>query len=129
MADSGLGTMLRFLRERTRLKLREVSQLSEVDHAYIYRLETGEKDSPSEEILNKILKVLKPTDRERQMTELLVRRPNTDPELVTYVLADESIGFDVFEGAAVMAFRGAARPDMAKLISRVKRILEEDEDG
>ena len=120
--------MLRFLRERTRLNLREVSQLAEVDHAYIYRLETGEKDSPSQEILNKILKVLKPTDRERQMTELLVRRPNTDPALVTYVLADESIGFDVFEGTSVMAFRGAARPDIAKLVNRVKRILEDEDE-
>lgn len=32
--------------------------LSSVDHAYVYRLETGEKQTPPEDLIEKLLKVL-----------------------------------------------------------------------
>ena len=64
MAQTGLGIALRTLRERRTLSLREVGQLSTVDHAYVHRLETGEKTSPSHELVAKLLKVLKPDERD-----------------------------------------------------------------
>ena len=49
MAQSGLGLLLRKLRETRDLSSRELGQLADIDHTYVYRLETGEKQSPSEE--------------------------------------------------------------------------------
>ena len=51
--ESALGVLLRSLRDGRGLNLRELGLLAEVDHAYIYRLETGAKESPSEEVLSK----------------------------------------------------------------------------
>ena len=54
MQETGLGVLLQHLREKRGLSLRELGQLSGVDHAYIYRLETGEKEAPSEEVVSKL---------------------------------------------------------------------------
>ena len=43
MPESALGFLIRFLREQRGLSLRELGRLAGVDHAYIHRLETGEK--------------------------------------------------------------------------------------
>jgi len=126
MAQSGLGVALRTLRERRTLSLREVSQLSDVDHAYVHRLETGEKTSPSEELVGKLLKVLKPTEREASIVRWLVDHQEADPELVTFALDDDTITIDEYTAAAGSMHRGTKRPDMATLIARVRRILAEE---
>jgi len=38
------------------------------------------------------------------------------------------VTYQVFASVAGAAFRGAVRPDYAKLIARVRRILDEEED-
>ena len=128
MSQTGLGAALRELRERQTLSLREVSQLSSVDHAYVHRLETGEKASPSSELVAKLIKVLKANERDAEVVKWLVDHPETDPELVRYVLADDSIGADVFAAAAGIRHRGTARPDPATLIARIKRAFDEDDE-
>jgi transcriptional regulator with XRE-family HTH domain len=70
MPQTGLGVALKTVRERRTLSLREVSQLSTVDHAYVHRLETGEKTSPSQELVGKLLKVLKPDQRDAATSEM-----------------------------------------------------------
>ena len=107
MSTPALGSVLRALREKRGLSLRELGQLAEVDHAYIHRLETGAKEAPSEEVLGKLARAL---------------------GLAMHVLGDQSVTFDVFAGAASTAFRGSGRPDYKKMIERVRRFLEE-EDG
>ncbi|MHB1678668.1 MAG: helix-turn-helix domain-containing protein [Sulfuriferula sp.] len=126
MALSGLGVALRKLRERRTLSLREMSQLSSVDHAYVHRLETGEKTSPSEELVEKLIKVLKPTEREIGMIKWLVEHPDTDTDLVSFVLDDENVDLEIFTMAAGVRHRGNARPDPATLIARVRRALEDE---
>ena len=61
----------RKLRERRDLSSRELGQLADVDHTYIYRLETGEKQSPSEDVLARLLKVLKAQPREVEMAQYM----------------------------------------------------------
>src|ERR1700693_393204 len=107
MAQTGLGIALRKLRERRTLSLREVSQLSTVDHAYVHRLETGEKTSPSEELVGKLLRVLKPTERETDIVKWLTDHSDADPDLVEYVLDDESINVELFTAAAGVRHRGS----------------------
>lgn len=128
MAQTGLGVALRTLRERRTLSLREMSQLSTVDHAYVYRLETGEKTSPSPELVSKLVKVLKPTERDAEIIKWLVDHPDADPALVEFVMADASVSADVFAAAAGVRHRGTARPDPATLIARIKRAFEDDDE-
>ena len=128
MAQTGLGVALRKLRERRTLSLREVSQLSTVDHAYVHRLETGEKTSPSEELVGKLLRVLKPTERENDIVKWLTDHSEADPDLVEYVLDDESINVELFTAAAGVRHRGSARPDPATLIARIRRAFGDEEE-
>lgn len=128
MPQTGLGVAIKMLRERRTLSLREFGQLSSVDHAYVYRLETGEKTNPSQEMIERLLKVLKPSERDAVVITWLVDHADTDPSLVEFVLQDPSIGIDVFTMAAGVRHRGNVRPDPATLIARIKRALEDDDE-
>lgn len=128
MPETALGTLLRTLREQRQLSPREVARLSEIDHAYIYRLETGEKDSPSDDAIAKLIKGLRPGRREAEMLRYLGAHPSVDPALVKFVMQDESVTFNVFTAVAGAVYRGTARPDYAKMIERMKRMLAEDGD-
>jgi HTH-type transcriptional regulator, competence development regulator len=128
MAQSALGFLLRNLREERGLSLREVAQLADVDHAYVYRLETGDKESPSDEVQSRLLRALKAPKREAEMLRYLAAHPETDAGLVAHVRQDASVTLDEFTSAAGMAFRGTGRPDYATRIDRVRRYLKE-EDG
>ena len=129
MAQSALGTLLRRLREERRLSLRELSQLSEVDHAYIYRLETGEKESPSDDVVGKLIKVLRPSDSVGRILHFLAQAPETDPTLVELIWDDPAIDPELFQSAAGMRFRGNARPDWKKVIQRIRRLRKDMERG
>src|SRR5216683_1200073 len=126
MPQTALGVTLQFLREQRGLSLRELARLSETDHAYIYRLETGDKESPSEEVLTKLARALKAGKREADMLRYLAEHPNVDPGLVAHALADATVTIEEFSSVAGVAFRGTGRPDYPKLIERVRRILLEE---
>ena len=126
MTQSALGLLLQTLREERGLSLREVAQLGDIDHAYVYRLETGAKESPSDDVLSKLIKALKAGKREAEMLRYLAKHAETDPALVAHVLNDKTVTYEIFAAAASAAFRGNVRPDYAKLIERVRRIMEEE---
>ena len=126
MSQTAMGFLLRRLRDRRGLSLREVAQLADVDHAYVHRLETGVKESPSKDVLLKLIRTLKASEREARMLHYLAAHTETDTELVTETLNDPTITYEVFASAASAVFRGNARPDYTKLIERVRRILEEE---
>jgi HTH-type transcriptional regulator, competence development regulator len=126
MAQSALGFLLQRLREQRGLSLRELAQLAGIDHAYIYRLEAGEKESPSEEILTKLGRALKVDKREADILRYLAEHPGVDPGLVAHTLADKTITIEEFSSVAGVAFRGAGRPDYPKRVERVRRILREE---
>ena len=86
MAQPALGFLLQTLREERRLSLRELAQLASVDHAYIYRLETGDKESPSDDVLSKLIRALKVEKREADILRYLAKHTETDAALVQYVL-------------------------------------------
>jgi transcriptional regulator with XRE-family HTH domain len=126
MAQPAFGLLLQRLREERRLSLRELGQLAEIDHAYIYRLENGQKESPSEEALTKLIRALKAPKREAEMLRYLAIHTHVDPSLVEHALTDTTITIEEFSAAAGMAFRGTGRPDHAKLVERIRRILKEE---
>jgi HTH-type transcriptional regulator, competence development regulator len=126
MAQSGLGLLLRRLREARDLSMREVGQLADVDHTYIFRLETGEKQSPSEELLARLLKVLRAKPREVEMAQFMMNN-DVNPAWVDHVLPTDMTA-EMFEMGASMRHRGAGRPDMAAIEARVRRALDDDEE-
>ncbi len=126
MSQTGLGVALKTLRERRTLSVREVGQLATVDHAYVHRLESGEKTNPSADMLQKLLKVLKPGERDGAIVTWLASHSDADPNLVAYVLQDPSIGIEIYSAAAGVRHRGNVRPDPATLIARIKKAFEDD---
>jgi HTH-type transcriptional regulator, competence development regulator len=124
MGISALGVLLSFLREQRGLSLRELGRLAEVDHAYIHRLETGGKEAPSTEVIGKLAKPLQAGKRETGMLLYLATHPETPAELVSLATRDPTITYDVFKGAASMAFRGK-RPNFEQIIQRVRSFMDE----
>lgn len=127
MEQPSFGFLLRRLRDERGLSLREFAQLADVDHAYIYRLETGSKESPSDDVIAKLIRALKAAKREGDMLRYLAEHPDTDTALVSHVMTDPTVTYEIFASAASMAYRGTGRPDYPKLIARVRRILAEEE--
>jgi transcriptional regulator with XRE-family HTH domain len=128
MTETGFGFLLQNLREERGLSLRELARLAGIDHAYIHRLETGAKESPSDDVLNKLIRALKAPRREADMLRYLAAHADADPGLVAHVRQDAAVTFDEFASAAGMVFRGAGRPDYATRIARVRRILSDEDD-
>jgi transcriptional regulator with XRE-family HTH domain len=126
MAQPALGLLLQSLREERGLSLRELAQLGDIDHAYIYRLETGGKEAPSEEALAKLIRALKVGKREADMLRYLAKHTDTDAALVAHVLKDPTVSYEIFASVAGAAFRGTARPDYRKLIERMRKVLDEE---
>lgn len=125
MAQSGLGMLLRKLREARDLSSRELGQLADIDHTYIYRLETGEKQSPSSELMERLLRVLKAKPREVEMSQFMMSN-EVNPDWVEHVLGTD-LTAEMFEMGATMRHRGASRPDMEAIAARVRKALEDDE--
>lgn len=128
MTTTALGTVLRRLREGRGLSLREAGQLSGVDHAYLHRLETGEKEAPSDDIFSKIVRALKPTKRQERVLRFVAGR-NVPLDLVdSSIVDDPAIDLDDVESAAQMSFRGKKPTSTAEwrvLIDRVRKLREE----
>jgi len=125
MDGSALGLLLRFLRDNRGLSLRELGRLAEVDHAYIHRLETGDKEAPSDDVLAKLIKVLKPGKRDAEMAQHLANYATIPSSIVAEVVKDPTITFEEFIGLATMAHRGN-RATFDVNLQRVRRFLAEE---
>ena len=62
MPESALGGLVEGFAGRPRLESERGRAAQRVDHAYIYRLETGAKEAPSDEVINKLILALTPRD-------------------------------------------------------------------
>ena len=128
MPESALGVLLKKMREERGLSFRELGRLAELDHAYIYRLEAGDKEDPSFEALGKLARALKAAKRETDMLKFISQNPKTPVQLVELALQDNTISFSHFAAAAGFAHRGK-KPDFPELIARLKKWEEEDSGG
>lgn len=128
MPESAFGRWLKMLRDNRSLSLREVAQRSEVDHAYIHRLETGAKEAPSDDVINKLANALNPSPREVAILRFLAAQPNVDPELAGFAAADASVTPEEFHMLTTVVNRGA-RSNYAVSLERIRRFMREDADG
>src|SRR5690349_13698470 len=119
------GSALRRFREERTLSLRELATLSGVDHAYIHRLEAGDKTAPSEEVLEKLSRGLKLTMHKRRVLELLIARDVMDPHLFELAL-EVPERFESIKVAATMSFRGArpeSKADWTEKLDQIEELL------
>lgn len=100
------GDVLKECRENRGLSLRELKTLSKIDHAYIHRLETGTKVTPSDEVFNALVRALKVTPRQRDLLNTLQTINGVPTPLFDAMLANENRSILAFETAAKMSFRG-----------------------
>lgn len=125
MPPNGFSAALKKLRERRNLSGRELSLIAKIDHAYESRLESGEKENPSDEAVDKLLRGLKPSERDAQIFRWLAEHPNTNTDWVTYMLDEQSGTIEEFTSGAAMVHRGNV-PAPEKILERVRRILSEE---
>lgn len=123
MAASAIGVLLRKLREKRGLSLRELGILAGLDHAYIYRLETGDKEAPSPDALGKLMRALKPSKRGGEVLHYFIEHPKASAGLAEYALDDPSVTVEEIAVAAGVVYRGPVRQDYKTVIERVRRML------
>ena len=128
MPETALGAWLRGLREDNDLSLRDLGLRSEVDHAYIYRLETGAKEAPSGEVVNKLDGALSRSERDSAILRFLASHPNIDVNIVAFARANRDVTFPEFHMLTTVVNRGT-QPDFSTSLTRIRRILAEDDDG
>src|SRR5580658_5618592 len=112
------GSALRHFREERTLSLRELATLSGVDHAYIHRLESGDKTAPSPDVLEKLARGLKLTAHRRRVLELLAAHGSMDPHLFEAAL-EVPDRYETVRIAAAMSFRGARPESKAEWIEKL----------
>jgi transcriptional regulator with XRE-family HTH domain len=132
MAVTAFGVLLRRLREGRGLSLREVSQLAAVDHAYVHRLETGEKEAPSDDALVRLFRALKPTKRQEHILRFVVGRDVPKDLVDSSIVDDPGVTLEDFESAAQISFRGKKPSGVAEwrtAIEKVRKLREDLEAG
>ena len=120
------GSLLKHYREAQELSLRELATRSEVDHAYIHRLETGSKTTPSADVVDRLIKKLGVDKRVGSVMRLLAGR-EADDILVELTLEEPRWPLEVFEAAMQASFRGtrpATKDAWRKKLTQIKGILE-----
>jgi len=126
------GDLLKRFREERKFTLRDLGKLSELDHAYIHRLETGKKDTPSDDTLKALIKALKLDNREASVLRVLVDHPAPD-DLVEFVLDEPEHDVADFQSVAAMSHRGArpkTKEDWRRLLDMVREVrMEVEKDG
>lgn len=125
MPVSAIGVLLQKLREKRGLSLRELGLLAELNHTYVYRLETGDKEAPSPEALAKLMRALKPSKRDAEVLQYFIEHPNASAGLAEYAMEDETVTADEVAVAAGVVYRGPVRQDYKTVIARVRRMLGE----
>lgn len=121
MTEPGFGAAMRALRERRELSLRDLGTLAGVDHAYISKIERGEKEPPPEDTFGRLVRYLKPSPHELAILKFLHGTPDVDPALALQALDDTEATPELLAIAISVRHRGTARPTPAQLIDRAKR--------
>lgn len=110
-------------REDHGLTLRQLeSKAGDLDHAYIWRLEKGNKTKPSLEALNKLSTALKLNTREKSILVLLAKQEVDDS--LYELMKNENIDWSLLESAATMSFRGQ-RPHSEKDWMKIIEFLDD----
>jgi transcriptional regulator with XRE-family HTH domain len=112
-------------REQKELTLRQLQEKADnLDHAYISRLEKGERESPSEAAIEKLAKALQLSNRERQIMSLLAEHEIED-NLYQIMMTRTDLSWDDLEPPATISFRGqrpSSEEDWLRIIDLLKEL-------
>ena len=124
------GYTLKSFREARGLSLREFGTLCGIDHAYIHRLERGEKTAPSEQVVDAFVRTLKLDPRRARLLRMLVGK-TVNHTLIDVFVENEDRPLELLEPAQQMSFRGR-RPvtmdDWRAHVDRLAKWFDEDEE-
>lgn len=120
-----LAGFIATMRERNQLSFRELEKKSgDIDHAYIWRLEKGDRAAPSADIIDRLSNALELNERERKIFKLLSNSVTIENTLYSLMLSRLDIDWEDFEDVATMSFRGE-RPDTEEAwLKRIKLIQQ-----
>lgn len=124
------GYVLKKFRAERNLSLRELGKLCEIDHAYIHRLERNEKSSPSDEVVEVFVRILKLSSRRAKLLRTLSGKI-VNQQLVDIFIEDEDRPLELLEPLARMSFRGKrpkTRDDWRKKADLLNEFLDQNED-
>jgi HTH-type transcriptional regulator, competence development regulator len=117
------------MRHNNRQSLRDIERLSGgLDHAYVWRLEKGDKGMPSAATIERLAQALRLSAREAQVLRLLAKTPIED-SLCRLMLAREDLLWEDVEPVAMLNLRGN-RPDTEeawlRLVDRLRDLHQAD---
>ncbi|MDF3982177.1 helix-turn-helix transcriptional regulator [Luteibacter sp. PPL554] len=119
-----LSGFLAAMREREELSLRGLKErAADLDHAYIYRLEKGDRTAPSVEVRQKLAQALRLSEREGQVLELLAEQ-SVDDALYRLMLADLQTPWEDLRDAARLSFRGERPTTEEGWMKRIQMIQD-----
>ncbi len=102
-----LACFIATMRERKNLSFRDLEKRAgNLDHAYIWRLEKGDRAAPSDDVVARLSHAFKLNDRESEIFRLLAKSVSIDDELYRLMLSRLDIPWEDFEDVAMMSFRG-----------------------
>ena len=120
-----LAGFIATMRERKQLSFRELQKKSgDIDHAYIWRLEKGDRVAPSEEVISRLSHALELNERERNIFKLLSNSVNIEDTLYSLMLSRLDIPWEDFEDVATMSFRGERPNTEEAWLKRIKLIQQ-----
>ncbi|OEC58892.1 helix-turn-helix transcriptional regulator [Pseudomonas sp. AP42] len=120
-----LAGFIASMRERKELSFRDLEKRAgDLDHAYIWRLEKGDRAAPSEDVVVRLSHALELDDRESDVFRLLAKSVTIENALYLLMLERKDIPWEDFEDVATMSFRGE-RPDTKEAwIKRIELIQQ-----
>lgn len=118
------GTFIAQLRDKKGFSLRDLEKRAgELSHVYIWRLEKGTREAPSQETLEKLAKALEVEDRDWELALLLLRTDIPD-DLFALARIRTDIPISDIEPVATMSFRGNRPSDDAGWISLIEFVKQ-----
>lgn len=119
-----LSGFLSAMRDREELSLRGLkNRASDLDHAYIYRLEKGARSAPSADVRQKLAAALNLDERERNVLELLAEQ-SIDDALYRIMLSSHDIPWEDLRDTARLSFRGERPTTEDAWMKRVRMIQD-----
>ncbi|MNO20158.1 hypothetical protein D3C76_99040 [compost metagenome] len=120
-----LAGFIATMRERKELSFRDLERRAgDLDHAYIWRLEKGDRASPSTEVITRLSHALELDDREEAVFKLLAKSVVVEDSLYHLMVTRPDIQWEDFEDVATMSFRGERPNTKEAWLKRIELIQQ-----
>lgn len=120
-----LAGFIATMRERKELSFRDLERRAgDLDHAYIWRLEKGDRASPSTEVITRLSHALELDDREEAVFKLLAKSVIVEDSLYHLMVSRPDIQWEDFEDVATMSFRGERPNTQEAWLKRIELIQQ-----